>query len=212
MYLLSRNQTLPNIFENTNVSKDRMSESISPLIEVRKMDEKLFEESFQNHFDGMFRYCHTMVNDQEEAEDIVQSVFADLWQDRHKIEFHTSIQAYLYKGVYFKCMNRIKRQKVNKRFTSRYTYQSSNLIDEGNPAIFEDVNQKVNEAIAALPDQCRKIFTLSRSNGMKYQEIADHLQLSIKTIENQMGRALKSLRDNLADYLHLIIINLISFF
>jgi len=202
---------MPNLNEMVNVISVHMCDNIIPLSSKKILDNALFEQSFTAHFDGMFRYCMTMVNDQAEAEDIVQAVFTDLWQDRHKIEIHTSIQAFLYKAVYFKCMNRIKHEKVNQKYMASIP-QENHQISESNPALLMEVNMMINEAVDALPEQCRKIFSMSRYEGMRYQEIADHLQLSVKTIENQMGKALKSLRIHLADYLQVIIFNLITFF
>lgn len=204
-------KSMPNLNEMVNVISVLMSDNIIPLSPKIILDHALFEQSFTTHFDGMFRYCLTMVKDQPEAEDIVQAVFTELWQDRHKTEIHTSIQAFLYKGVYFKCMNRIKHDKVNQKYIASLP-QESHQISDSNPALLMEINLMVNEAVDALPEQCRKIFSLSRYEGMRYKEIADHMQLSIKTIENQMGKALKSLRIHLADYLQVIIFNLITFF
>jgi RNA polymerase sigma-70 factor, ECF subfamily len=194
-----------------SVIRVHMSDNIIPLTPRKILDEAQFERAFKDHFDGMFRYCMTMVKDSLDAEDIVQSVFTDLWNDKEKLEFHTSIQAFLYKGIYFKCMNRIKREKVSQKYNNSLPLNETGAI-ESNPAILDEVHTKINEAVNALPEQCRKIFTLNRYDGFRYKEIADHLGLSIKTIENQMGKALKSLRIHLADYLQVIIFNLITFF
>ncbi|MBK8056056.1 MAG: RNA polymerase sigma-70 factor [Saprospiraceae bacterium] len=200
-----------NLIAKTNVKTSDMSDIIPQIKHLRVEDKALFEQIFSDHYDGMFRYCMTMVQNQSDAEDIVQSVFMDFWQDKHKLVIHTSIQAFLYKSVYFKCMNRIKREKVSQKYIASVSSQDANTSDS-DPAILQEVTEKINEAIDALPDQCRKIFTLSRYEGMRYQEIADHMKLSIKTIENQMGKALKNLRIHLSDYLQVIIFNLLIFF
>lgn len=200
-----------NIRQSTGVKDNDMNDKIKQIQGVNSVNTVNFEQIFTAHFDGMFRYCMTMVNDQAEAEDIVQAVFTELWQDRHKTKFHTSIQAFLYKAVYFKCMNRIKHEKVNQKYISSLPQESYHTTDS-NPALLMEVNMMINAAVDSLPEQCRKIFSMSRYEGMRYQEIADHLQLSVKTIENQMGKALKSLRIHLADYLQVIIFNLITFF
>lgn len=200
-----------NLIAKTNVKRMDMSDIIPQIKHLRVDDKALFEQSFSDHYDGMFRYCMTMVQNQSDAEDIVQSVFMDFWQDKHKLVIHTSIQAFLYKSVYFKCMNRIKREKVSHKYIASISAQDENTADS-DPAILQEITEKIAEAIDALPDQCRKIFTLSRYERMRYQEIADHMQLSIKTIENQMGKALKNLRIHLSDYLQVIIFNLLIFF
>lgn len=200
-----------NLNAKTNVKNSNMTEYVMQKRPESAAYKVLFERSFKDHYDGMYRYCMTMVRDQADAEDIVHSVFTEFWQDRHKIDIHTSIQAYLYKGVYFKCMNRIKRDKVTQKYIA--TLQTNDHGSaQSDPAILEEVSAKITESIDALPEQCRKIFTLNRYNGMRYQEIADHLQLSVKTIENQMGKALKILRIHLSDYLQVIIFHLLTFF
>jgi RNA polymerase sigma-70 factor, ECF subfamily len=198
---------------NTMISvKNRnMTDNLRQIGNRITTDKSLFEQSFRDHYDGMYRYCMTMVRDQADAEDIVQSVFTDFWQDRHKIDIHTSIQAYLYKGVYFKCMNRIKRDKVTQKYITTLPTDDGSSA-QSDPAILEEVSVKITKSIEALPEQCRKIFTLNRYDGMRYQEIADHLQLSVKTIENQMGKALKILRINLSDYLHVSIFHFLTYF
>jgi RNA polymerase sigma-70 factor, ECF subfamily len=172
---------------------------------LNRVNASNFEQWFSDYYDGMFRYCQTMIKDQDEAEDIIQSVFMDIWKDRESLEIHSSIQAYLYKGVYFKCMNKIKSEKV----AQKYVHQKSDAYSHGDPAIYEEVASLIDEGINALPEQCRKIFLLSRFEGLRYNEIAIKLNLSPKTIENQMGKALKTMRAALSEYLQIIVVNIL---
>ncbi len=175
---------------------------------VKLVNKANFEQWFNDYYDGMLRYCQTMIRDVNEAEDIVQSVFMDVWNDRAGLEIHTSVQAYLYKGVYFKCMNKIKAEKV----ATKYVQQKSDVHTQGDPAIYEEVAALIDEGISALPEQCRKIFMLNRFEGMRYNEIATKLNLSPKTIENQMGKALKTMRAALSEYLQIIVVNILIYF
>jgi RNA polymerase sigma-70 factor, ECF subfamily len=188
-----------------------MTENIIKPKQIRVEDEVLFKKFFLDHYDGMFRYCMTLVQNQADSEDIVQTVFTDFWQGKDNLIIHTSVQAYLYKSVFYMSMNRVKKSKVTDKYISSLS-KMDERTSSSDPAIFQEVNEKVNEAINSLPEQCRKIFSLSRFEGMKYQQIADQLDLSVKTIENQMGKALKILRIHLSDYLHFIIVNLLIFF
>ena len=168
-----------------------------------------FEEVFNDYYDGLFRYCNMIISSKEETEDIVQNVFLDLWRERDNLAIHTSLQAYLYKAVYFRCMNAIKHEKVKRKYYNE-KFNPQELLDT-DPVLIEEVNQKIEEATNSLPDQCRKIFTMSRNEGLKYQEIAHALDLSPKTIENQMGKALRMMREALREYLNLIILIITSY-
>jgi RNA polymerase sigma-70 factor, ECF subfamily len=168
-----------------------------------------FEEVFNLYYDGLFRYCNTMIADKESVEDIVQNVFTDLWQERDTLVIHTSIQAYLYKSVYFKCMNAFKHGKVVHKFMKEHTH--SPFMEESDPAILTEVAETIHKTTESLPEQCRKIFKMSRVEGLRYNEIAETLNLSPKTVENQMGKALKTMREALVEYLHLIVLTIISF-
>ena len=168
-----------------------------------------FEEVFNDYYDGLFRYCNTMIASREDTEDIVQNVFLDLWKERDSLAIHTSLQAYLYKAVYFRCMNVIKHEKVRRKYHDEsIPLQEMNDTD---PVLLKEVSQKIEEATKSLPEQCRKIFSMSRNDGLKYQEIANALDLSPKTIENQMGKALRIMREALRDYLNLIILTITSY-
>lgn len=175
---------------------------------IKLINKANFEQWFDQYYEGMHRYCITMIRDNQEAEDIVQSVFLDVWKDREKLEIHTSIQAFLYKGVYFKCMNKIKAGKVE----NKYLQTKLNYTESNDPAIYEEVSTLIDETLNGLPEQCRKIFMMSRFDGMRYNEIAHALNLSPKTIENQMGKALKTMRAALSEHLQIIVFNILIFF
>ena len=184
-----------------------MSEELEKEIDSTKVEEISIEYLFHEHYEALVRYAITMVKDKDEAEDFTQSVFVDLWNDRHKISIHTSHKAYLYKGVYFKCMNKLKKQKVESKYINQSNFNESYDSDG---LIADELQKRINSAISSLPDQCRKIFSMSRFESMKYNEIAEKLSLSPKTVENQMGKALKIMRSSLQEYLTLFLLILIE--
>ena len=106
-------------------------------------------------------------------------------------------------------MNVVKHEKVKNKYTSEKMTRHEHI--ENDPAMFEEVNRKIEEATNNLPEQCRKIFSMSRNDGLKYHEIANVLELSPKTIENQMGKALRIMKEALRDYLNLIILTITSY-
>lgn len=141
-------------------------------------------------------YARKLLHDQEQAEDVVQQLFVNLWEKRDAIEVDGSWKSYLLRSTHNSCLNQIKHQKIKdehakQSLVSDAVSEQRDLLEE------EEFNQKVKQAVQSLPPQCKKIFLMSRLQGKKYQQIADELNLSIKTIENQMGKALKVLREEL---------------
>lgn len=136
----------------------------------------------------------------DEAEDLVQQAFIRLWEKRALIDIQWSLKSYLYKSVHNAALNRIRHEKVKAQ------YQQLNAVlpgEEATPAADEhpELLERIGTALNALPPQCRQIFELSRFESLKYREIAEQLNLSIKTVETQMGKALRLMRLHLSDYL-----------
>ena len=163
-----------------------------------------FEWMFEQYYTSLVKYAYTMLRDQDEAEDVVQTVFSEFWAGRNKIQVHSSAKALLYKSVYFRSLNYLKRKKAE-RVRNMYL-ETSEAVESNDLLELEDLDQRIKAAIDLLPQQCKKIFLLSRINELKYKEIADKMGLSIKTIENQMGKALQIMRNELKDYLIITII------
>lgn len=174
---------------------------------LMQKDELVFEQVFKQYYKNLHAYAFTMLKDPEMAEEMVQQVFFKLWDRAENLQLHSSIQAYLYKAVYHECLNQIKHQKVRTDHQLRVAYRLKNQSDQASKKIMtKELEGKIREALNELPEQCRTIFQLSRFEELKYKEIADRLNISVKTVENQMGKALKILRTNLADYLTLLFI------
>ena len=160
--------------------------------------EKLFNENYA----AVLLYSISIVRDKDDAEDIVQRAFISLWRKMDDGDFHLSARAYLYKSVYHSSLDLLKHKKVKKRYedeTKRKIVHSINSEEK-------ELNNKIEYAINGLPEQCRKIFKMSRYDGLKYKQIATALTISEKTVENQMGKALKILRETLKDYLPVILL------
>lgn len=165
--------------------------------------EASFEALFHSYYEMLTRYAFTFINNSDEAEDIVQQVYINLWENRMKVQVHTSARSLLYKAVYNACLNRIKHLKIKTRYNSEALYTTEQSYTH--PTDQKELMNRLDEALKALPEQCRRIFEMSRFEQLKYHEIAEKLNLSIKTIENQMGKALKIMRMELKDYLPIIL-------
>ena len=173
-------------------------------------DDQVFEQLFKKHFNSLHAYAFTILKDEDLAEEIVQGMFLKFWEKREKLHIQ-SIKAYLYKCVYNDSLNYIKHEKTKYKY-QEYTKYTMNTENE--PASLKvelsELQYHISQALAHLPQQCRTIFQLSRFEELKYREIADHLGLSIKTVESQMGKALKILRYKLADFLVLVVLALVG--
>jgi RNA polymerase sigma-70 factor (ECF subfamily) len=165
-------------------------------------DKKAFEMVFNSYYKPLCGYANKYLDEFELAEEIVQEVYVKFWEKCHTIAEDSSIKSYLYRSVHNTCLNHIKHLKVRdnyKQFVIDKMEYDFIHFEENSENEFS-LEKKIHDEIDSLPPQCQKIFKLSRFEGLKYQEIADHLGLSIKTIEVQMGKALRVLRERLKDY------------
>lgn len=169
----------------------------------------LFERTFKEHFKGLHAYACTILRDEDDAEEVVQNVFYKLWEKKERLKELDSVAAYLYRAVYNECMNDVRHQKVRKEHKQHVEHTGSHVQEHDN-AGRRELEEKLADALQALPEQCRTIFQLSRFEELKYREIADKLGLSVKTVENQMGKALKIMRVRLAEYLTVLWLMLIT--
>ena len=164
-----------------------------------------FEKVFHAHYKALVIYAKTILKDANEAEDIVQQVFITIWEKRTSMEVHTSLKALLYKSVHNACLNKIKQQVVRSKYAADAQHNHQKMAtDDGLHR--KELQKSIENAVSAMPDQCGRIFKMSRFDQLKYQEIADELGLSVKTVENQMGKALKIMKEHLKDYLPIVLL------
>ncbi len=187
----------------------RMEQDITISIPTTSDSTALFEEVFKDHYKELHAYSCSIIKDSDDAEEIVQNVFFKLWEKKEKIATLNSIPAYLYRSVYNDSLNYIKHHKVRAEYKQHVLHTSSNDTTDDHAAQ-KDLEVRVHDAMNSLPEQCRTIFQLSRFEELKYREIADKLGISIKTVENQMGKALKIMRVKLADFLPSLIVVLFN--
>ena len=166
---------------------------------IKKMASPPLAAVYERHFDELYRYAFSMLRNRVQAEDVVQAVFLDIWQNNLHEGIHTSLRAFLFKSVYFKCLNEIKHNKVRDKFELHHLNHSTlQTRDEYEKT---ELRNSIEEAINALPAECKKVFELCKIQGLKYHEAAAQLQISPKTVENQMSKALKSLRQALLRFI-----------
>ena len=166
--------------------------------QVKNGELSSYEIIFKKYFKELYRFAFSYVRDAVIAEEMAQEVFLYIWEKRNQIEIQTTLKTYLYSAVKNKCLNYIKLELPKQQSMADV---SEVMLSAGSQKIDEGENEKlkkyIQQAVDSLPKKCRKIFILSRNAGLTYEEIAEELNLSKKTVENQMGIALKKLREAL---------------
>jgi len=179
-----------------------MNHSTTLTFELKEI--KQFEDLFKEWFASLSNYANKLLQDKSSAEDAVQHVFSKLWEKRDQISIDKSIKSYLYRATYNTCMNEIKRNQ--KLHALESDNEGKNTQEADVRARVNDLEKQVNLGLKQLPEKCRAIFVMSRYEHMKYKEIADMLEISIKTVENQMGKALKMMRVHLSEFISILLI------
>ena len=165
------------------------------LIALLKSDnERAVSEIFTQHYAFLCRAIIRVVKDAHIAEDLAQDVFYDLWKRRHELDISTSVRAYLRRAGINKTLNYIRDKKIKWDDEDHLSL----LVSDGPsaPQLLEgkDLEALIEKTIDGMPERCRLIFTLSRFEEMSYKEIAGALNISVKTVENQISKALRILR------------------
>lgn len=170
---------------------------------IQAGDKKAFEQAFKELYPSLVSYGYQFTKDQSSSEEIVQEVFFKFWEKRNDLDITTSLKSYLFRSVHNTCLNQIKHEKVKLKYQEIQMHTRSELYKE-DPVIYNELETKITASIELLPEQCQRIFKMSRFEGLKYKEIAYKLSLSVKTVEAQMGKALKIMRRELVEYLPII--------
>ncbi|MBN2485394.1 MAG: RNA polymerase sigma-70 factor [Bacteroidales bacterium] len=168
---------------------------------ISKGDKNAFDVLFRKYYTQLVRFSMGYLHDGPASEEIVQDVFVRIWENAPRIEIETSVLAYLYRSVRNQALNQIKHGHVKQKFGQQQMANPDTTAD--------DFEEKVNVAffrkllalaVGSLPEKCREIFEMSKFEGLTYDEIAEYLQVSVKTVENQMGIALRKLREAMLPY------------
>ncbi|MHC1775575.1 MAG: RNA polymerase sigma-70 factor [Lentimicrobium sp.] len=173
---------------------------------MQQFDKERFEKLFRTEFKGLCYLAQKYVKDFDAAREIVQDSFISLWEKRTSIDASRPVKSYLTTVIHHKCHNYLRD---NRKFDTNLL-QIENLLeisdDSGSDVLVEqELHQAIQSAIDELPEKCREVFLLNRYENLKYQQIADKLSISVKTVEAQMSKALQHMRIKLAGYLTLIL-------
>ena len=167
---------------------------------IQENDSSAFESLYKKYYAPLCLYASKYKYDMESAHEIVQNLFVYLWENRATVQIERSVKAYLQSAIQRNCLRDRQKRLIEVPIDElpKDSYDVGELYDA---LELEDLYRQLLAAIEQLPDQCKKIFKMNRFDDMKYAEIARELQLSIKTVEAQMGKALKTLREKFKHHL-----------
>jgi RNA polymerase sigma-70 factor (ECF subfamily) len=164
-----------------------------------------YEEMFRTYYSSLCYFAQKYVADMDACKEIVHNVFVLIWEKRSEFDFEKPAKSYLFTSVYNRCMNYLRdRKKFIDHEVSEITPEHSGVINQDHLESAE-LESQIWKVIRSLPEKCREIFMLNRFEEKKYAEIAQRLNISVKTVEAQMSKALKILREHLKDYIHFLI-------
>ena len=167
---------------------------------IRQGDIEQFESLFRSSYVSLVRYSKTLIKDHDTAEEIVQDLFFRLWQDKEKLKIESSLNGYLFRSVHNRCLHFIEHNRVVDRYAEEMSYRQPEKQESPSDILqYSELQARIAKILERLPERCGQIFYMSRFEGLKYSEIAEKLSVSVKTVESNMGRALKEFRKELTE-------------
>lgn len=178
---------------------------------IKNSDKKALALLYNNYWKPLFASSFSLLKDRELCEEIIQDVFIEFWNKRQELEIQISVRSYLYACVRYKVFAEFRKNKVSHielydDIDARFQYTSPETV-----MIHEELEEFVKLAIKSLPEKCRIVFTLSRDEKLSNKEIAEKLNISVKTVESHITNAIKIIRDSLGSLLSLELILYILF-
>lgn len=170
---------------------------------IKLGDEQAFELLFRKYFNRLSAFANKFLNNPEEAQEVVQDVYIRVWEERKLIDPGKSLKAYMFMIAQNMCINKLRRSKVSSRYLEfyKYVYLDKREFTCEESYLCLELEIQIEEAIQKLPPKCKRVFEMSRRDGLKYKEIADNLNISVRTVEVQISKALQIIRKDLGDIL-----------
>jgi len=178
---------------------------------LKRGDEQAFELLYRKYFRRLCAFANKYLNNYEATQEVVQDVFFTIWEKRENLDSDKPILSFLFQSTKNKSLHILEHSKVEEKYQEviKYAYSQGEFFDAADSLLAKELEAKFGEIIESLPEQCRKVFLLSRQEGKKYREIAEELNISEKTVETHMNRALKVFRKELKDYLSIVLFAII---
>ena len=177
------------------------------VLSALKQDSKeAFSLLFQTYYTDLVLFCGNFIKDKDSCEDIVQSIFLKLWNERKNIQIETSLKSYLLKAVRNSCFDEFRHLEIVRQYESDYENPVLDCYDTENYVLYSDLYDHLRYALEQVPEQYREAFVMNRFEGLKYREIALKLNVSERTVEVRVSKALEILRKQLKDFFMLLLL------
>ena len=167
---------------------------------LRQDSKEAFSLLFQTYYTDLVLFCGNFVKDKDSCEDIVQSIFLKLWNDRKHIQIEISLKSYLLKAVRNSCLDEFRHIEIVRQYETEYGSSVLDNYDTENYILYSDLYSHLSRALEKIPDLYKEAFVLNRFEGLKYREIAEKLNVSERTIEVRVSKTLDLLRKQLKDF------------
>lgn len=187
--------------------KDKLLEKYL-INELRNDKEEAFSLLFKSWYTDLVLYAGTFLPEKSKCEDIVQNLFMKIWEERKTLSIESSLKAYLIRAVRNSCLDEIKHGKVVRNYENNYKLLYDNLEDTEDYILYSDLVGHLQAALRKLPPPLKEAFELSRFEGLKYKEIAEKQNVSERSIEVRISKALQFLREQLIEYLTVLLLML----
>ena len=163
---------------------------------IKEGNVKAFETLFRTYYEPLCRYAYQFVDNFETAEEIVQELFYVLWKERQNLQIFTSVNGYLYRSVKNKSIQYIEKIKIREEYRNSYPENVTvEIFTPQEELEYKELEEYIQKTLYDLPERRQKIFRMNRIEGKKYDEIAHDLQISVKTVEVEISKTLKVLRE-----------------
>ena len=162
---------------------------------------KIYDYLFSYYYSGLVAFATKYVEDKDQAEDIVQEFFFRLWKEREKLSINQSLKSYLFTSVKNRCFDAFRHKEVMNKARDYFKNMAVSEDSESDFLVESELRDQINQAIEKLPKKCRQVFVMNRFEGLKPDEIAEKENISVRTVEGHIGKALKLLRNELQPYL-----------
>ncbi|MEG2100892.1 RNA polymerase sigma-70 factor [Flavobacterium sp. FlaQc-28] len=177
------------------MSKPDLNQDVILIDRLRNGDETALTELYNKFWQSLFMSSYNVLKDRELCEDIIQDIFMNIWHNREKLEIHISLKGYMYACARYQVFNHIRKNKdkihvelfddLEKRF--QYTTPETQLMHD-------ELVYHINSIVENLPEKCQLVYKLSREEQLSHKEIAERLNISTKTVENHITKALHTIR------------------
>lgn len=168
---------------------------------LREGSKDAFVQIYDTYWQALFNHAYKRLPQKEIVQELIQDLFTELWQKRKNVFIHTSLPAYLHQSLKYKILNHIKAEMVRGKYVDFMQNQSPQYSDEVEKSLFfSELKRALKREVALLSPQSKRVYQLKHEQGLSYDEISQHLKISVSTVEKHMIKALKTIRENLKEY------------